>query len=191
MLKICVAYTWQARAGSTRPTTPPACTGSSGWWHYLGTPAAGRITTAMAAGQSRAEDGQGAVRHAICAAGVPTGEMACWVDLGTFVLVGSNIQKNWATDFGGMVGRGRGNEAGEEEDVLGTIAGGRGGSGSIASARGGGQWQSPEPPPPPSPASRASLARMVRMSLSLSPSSSVGVSKPIIISLNLLVLVLP
>ncbi len=43
-------------------------------------------------------------------------------------------------NFGGVVGRGGGNKAREAEDVLGAIAGGRGDSGSIASAQGGQQW---------------------------------------------------
>ncbi len=59
--------------------------------------------TAMVAGQSGVEESQGTVGPAICTAGVPAVEMACRVDLGTSVLEGSNIQKNWATDFGGMV----------------------------------------------------------------------------------------
>jgi hypothetical protein len=63
--------------------------------------------TAMVAGRSRAEEGQGTVGPAICAAGVPTAEMACRVDLGTSVLEGSNVQENWSTDFGGMVGGGQ------------------------------------------------------------------------------------
>jgi hypothetical protein len=99
-----------------------------------------RILTATAMGQSRAEEGQGAVRLMICTAGVPAVEMACGVDPGTSILEGSNIQENWATDFGGAVGRGRGNKAGEAEDVLGTIAGGRGSSGFVASARSRWQW---------------------------------------------------
>ncbi len=88
--------------------------------------AARTITTAMAAGQSGAEEGQGAGRPAICAAGVPAAEMACRVDLGTSVLEGSNVHKNWAMDFGGMVGGGGGNKAGEVEDVLGAIVSGGG-----------------------------------------------------------------
>jgi hypothetical protein len=91
----------------------------------------------MAVGWSRVEEGQGAVEPAICAAGVPTAKMVCRVDPGTSVLVGSDIQENWAMNFGGMVGGGSGNKAREAEDVLGTIAGGGGGSGSIASTRGG------------------------------------------------------
>jgi hypothetical protein len=66
----------------------------------------------MAAGQSGAEEDQGAVGPAICAAGLPTAEMACWVDLGTSILEGSNVQENWAMDFGGMVGGDSGNKAG-------------------------------------------------------------------------------
>jgi hypothetical protein len=135
----------------------------------------------MAAGQSRAEEGQGAVGPMICAAGVSAAEMACGVDPGTSVLEGSNIQENWATDFGGAVGGGGGNKAGEAEDVLDAISSGGGSSRSNASARGGQQWQLPKPLPPP----------LVRMSLSSLLSSSVGVSKPIIISLNFVVLVLP
>jgi hypothetical protein len=124
----------------------------------------------MAAGRSRAEEGQGTVGPVICtaAAGVPAAEMVCGVDPGTSVLEGSNVQENWAMDFGGMVGWGSGNEAGEAEDVLGAITGSGGSSGFIASARGGWQWQLPKPLPPPLPASQASLAReaMARMLLS-------------------------
>ncbi len=102
--------------------------------------------------------------------------MACGVDPGSSVLEGSNIQKNWAMDFSGVVGGGSGYKAGEAEDVLGAITGGGGGSGSTASTWGGRQWQSHEPPSPPLPASRASLAReaMARMLLSLLPSLSAG-----------------
>ena len=100
-------------------------------------------TTAMAAGQGRAEEGQGAVRPVICAAGVPTAEMACGVDPGASVLEGregSNILANWTTDIGVAVDGGGGNKVGEVEDVLGTIAGDGGSSGAITSARGGRQW---------------------------------------------------
>jgi hypothetical protein len=62
------------------------------------------ITTAIAAGQSRVKEGQGAVGPRICAADVPGAEIACGVDLGTSVLEGSNVQENWATNFGGVVG---------------------------------------------------------------------------------------
>jgi hypothetical protein len=68
------------------------------------------ITTAMAAGQSIAEEGQGTVRLAICTAGVPTAEMACGVDPGMCVLEESDILENWATDFGGVVGGGSGDK---------------------------------------------------------------------------------
>jgi hypothetical protein len=43
----------------------------------------------MAAGQSGTEEGQGAVQPAICAAGVPTAEIACGVEPVTFVFEGS------------------------------------------------------------------------------------------------------
>ncbi len=76
------------------------------------------IMTAMSVGRSRAEEGQGTVGPAICAAGVLTEEMACRVDLGKSVLEGSNIQEYWAMDFGGMMGRGGGNKARVVEDVL-------------------------------------------------------------------------
>jgi hypothetical protein len=95
----------------------------------------------MAASQSGVEEGQGTVGTAICAAGVPAAEMACGVDPGMSVLEGSNVQKNWATDFGGVVGGGGGDKAGEAEDVLSTIASGGGSSSSIATAQGGRQWQ--------------------------------------------------
>jgi hypothetical protein len=76
------------------------------------------------------------------------------------VLEGNDIQENWATDFGGMVGGG--NEAGEAEDVL-SATGNRGGSSSIMSAPGGQQWQLSKPLPPllPYHASRVSLVREV------------------------------
>ncbi len=45
----------------------------------------------MAAGQSGAEEGQGAVGPVICAAGVPTVEMAYGVDPGTSVLEGRDV----------------------------------------------------------------------------------------------------
>ncbi len=64
--------------------------------------------TAMAAGQSGAEEGQGAVAPANCAAA----EMACGVDPGASILEGSNVKKNWAMDFGGKVGGDGSNEAG-------------------------------------------------------------------------------
>jgi hypothetical protein len=100
----------------------------------------------------------GTVRPTICAAGVPAAEMACGVDPGS-VLEGSNIQKNWATAFGGVVGGGGADKAGEAEDVLGAIPSSRGSSGSIATAQGGWRWQSPEPKLAPSTVLRASLAR--------------------------------
>ncbi len=108
------------------------------------------------------------------------------MDPGTSVSEGSNVQENWATDFGGVVGRGGGNKAGEAEDVLDAIAGSRGGSGAILSTWSGRGWQSPEPQPPPLPAWQASLARevMARMLLSLPLSLLVGVSKIIIVILN-------
>jgi hypothetical protein len=95
----------------------------------------------MAAGRSGAEEGQGTIGPATCAAaaGVPAAEMACGVDQGMSVLEGSNVQENWAMEFGSVVGGGSGDKAREVEDVLGAIAGNRGGSGSIASARGGQQ----------------------------------------------------
>ncbi len=92
--------------------------------------------TAMVAGQSRAQEGQGTVGPAICAARVPAAEMACGVDPGTSILEGSDVQKNWATDFGDMVGGGGSNKTGEPEDILGAIVGGRGISGSITATRG-------------------------------------------------------
>jgi hypothetical protein len=81
---------------------------------------------------------------------------------------------------------GNGNKAREVEDILGAIAGVRDNSGSIATRQGKRQWQLPKPEPPPLPASRASLVRkaIVRMLLSSLPSFLVGVSRPIIISLN-------
>ncbi len=62
-------------------------------------------------------------------------EMACGVDPGTYVLERSDAQENWAMYFGGMVGKGGGNKAGEAEDILGAIACGGGSSGSIVSAQ--------------------------------------------------------
>jgi hypothetical protein len=131
--------------------------------------------TAMAAGGSGAEDGQGTVGPVICAAGVSAAEMACRVDQGTSVLEGSNVEKHWAMDFGNVVGGGGSNKAQEAEEVLGSIAGDGGGRGSISRARSGWQWQSHEPLPPPSPALWASPARgaMVGMLLSSLPSLSV------------------
>ncbi len=38
--------------------------------------------------------------------------MVCRVNLGMSVLEGSNVQENWAMDFGGTVGGDGGNEAG-------------------------------------------------------------------------------
>jgi hypothetical protein len=66
------------------------------------------------AGQSRAKEGQGAVGPAICTADVPTAEMACRVDPGTSLLKGregSKVLANWATDIGGAMSRGVGEEA--------------------------------------------------------------------------------
>ncbi len=91
----------------------------------------------MAAVQSGAKEGQGTVGPAICAAGLPTAVMACGLDPGTSVLEGSNIKVNRAMAFGRVVGGGGGDKVGEVEDILGAIASGRGGSGSIASTRGG------------------------------------------------------
>jgi hypothetical protein len=95
------------------------------------------------------------------------------------VLEGSNAQENWATDFGSVVDGGGSNKAGEVKDVLGAIAGSRGGSSSIASTQSGWQWQSPKPSPlpPPLPALQVSLARevMVRMLLYSSLLLLVGV----------------
>ncbi len=98
------------------------------------------IMPAMVAGQSRAEEGQGAVRPVICAASVPAAEMACRMDPGMSVLEGSNVQDNLATYFGGAVVRGGGNEAGEAEDVFGAITGSGDGSGSIGSTQGRRRW---------------------------------------------------
>jgi hypothetical protein len=150
-------------------------------------------TTAMAAGQGRAEEGQGAVRLAICAAGVPAVEMACRIDQGMSVLEWSNIQANWELDIGGAMGGDGGDKVGEAEDVLGTIASSGGSGGTLGSARGERQRRLPKPPPPPLPASRASLAKdaMARLLLSLSQLLSIGVSKLILTSLNFLELVLP
>jgi hypothetical protein len=78
---------------------------------------------AMAAGQSRVEEGQGTVGLAIYAAGVPAAEMACGVDPDTSVLERSNILSNWATDIGNKVSGGGGDKTGEAEDILGTIVG--------------------------------------------------------------------
>jgi hypothetical protein len=188
------ALTHLVGTGSVNLANYSTCrAGLPGWWHCSCIPVVGTITAAMAAGWSRAEEGQGTVGPAICAAGVPAAEMAWGLDLGLSVLEGSNIQENWAMEFGGALGGGSGNKAGEAEDILGAIAGSRGGSGSIASARGKRCWQSPERLPQSSPVLPASLARkeIARMSLSLLLSSLVGVSKPIIFSLNFLVLVLP
>jgi hypothetical protein len=63
--------------------------------------------TAMVVGRSGAEEGQGAVGSAICAAGKPASEMACGVDQGMSILEGSNVQNLWAMDFGGVVGGGK------------------------------------------------------------------------------------
>jgi hypothetical protein len=127
--------TWWAFAGLTWSTSP-ACTGLPGWWCCPHTPATGMTTTATAADQSRAEEGQGTVGPAICAAGVPAAEMACGLDPGTSVLEGSNILANWATDIGNAGGRGGGNKAREAEEVPGAITSGEGGGSAVASARG-------------------------------------------------------
>jgi hypothetical protein len=66
----------------------------------------------MAAGQSGAEEGQGAIGPAICTAGLPAAEMACGVDPGPSVLEGSGVQENWAKDFCGTVGGDGSEEAG-------------------------------------------------------------------------------
>ncbi len=66
--------------------------------------------------------------------------MACGVDLGTYVMEGSNSQENWAMDFGRVVCRGNSNKVREAEDILGIIAGSGGSSNSIASIWGGWQW---------------------------------------------------
>jgi hypothetical protein len=55
-------------------------------------------------------------------------------------------------EFSGTVSGGSGDKAGEVEDVLGTIAGGGGSSGSIKTPWGRQQWQLPKPAPMPSPA---------------------------------------
>jgi hypothetical protein len=153
--------------------------------------------SATTADRSGAKEGQGAVRSMICAAGVPAVEMACRVDLGTSVLEGregSNILANWAIDIGGAVGGGSGNKAVEVEDILGTIACGRGSSSAVASALGRWRWRLAEllPPPLPLPALQVSLARdaMARLSSSLSLLLLVGVTTLILTSLNFLVLVL-
>ncbi len=152
-----------------------------GWRYCPRTLATVTATMAMAMGQSGAEEGQGTFGPAICAAHVPAAKMACGVDPSTSILEWSDVQKNWATDFGGVVGGGRGggNKAGDPKEVLCTIAGGGGGNSSIATARGGWRWRLPKPLPLPLPALQASLARdaMARMLLSLLPSSLVGVSK--------------
>jgi hypothetical protein len=77
-------------------------------------------TTAMAVGWSRVEEGQGAVGPAICTAGGPAAEMACGVDPARFILEGSHVLANWATDIGGTVGGGCSDKAGKAEDVLGS-----------------------------------------------------------------------
>jgi hypothetical protein len=143
--------------------------------------------TAMVVGQSGAEEDQGAVGPAICAAGALAAEMACGVDPGTSILEGSNVLANWATDIGNAVGGGSGGTAGEAKDILGTITGGRDSGGGVASARGGRQWQLPLP------SLQASLARnaMTRLLLSLLSPLLVGVSKLILTSRKVLVLVLP
>jgi hypothetical protein len=71
----------------------------------------------MAAGWSRVEEGQGTVRPAICAAGVPAAEMACGVDPGTSVLEGSKV----LADICGALGGGSGDNVGEAEAVLGAM----------------------------------------------------------------------
>jgi hypothetical protein len=58
-------------------------------------------------GPEQSGGGPGTDGPTVCAAGVPAAEMACRVDPGMSVLEGSAIQENWATDFGGVVGRGR------------------------------------------------------------------------------------
>ncbi len=108
-------------------------------------------TNATVTGQSRAEEGQGAVGSAICAAHVPAVEMACGVDPGTSVLEGSNFQKNWVMDFDRVVGGGGSNKAWEPIDLLGAITSGWGGSGSITTAPGAGSdGNHPSPHPCPS-----------------------------------------
>jgi hypothetical protein len=129
-------------------------------------------TTSTAAGQSRVEEGQGAVRPAICAAGVPVAHMACGVDQGTSILEESNILANWAMDISGAVGGGGGNSAGEADDILGAIAGSGGGSGAVASTLGRRQWRLPNPPHLPSLGSWTSLSRDVMARLLLSSSQS-------------------
>jgi hypothetical protein len=93
--------------------------------------------TAMAAGQSGAEEGQGTVRPTICAAGAPAPDMACRVDPCTSVLEGSNVLAHWATDICMAVGGDGDNKVGEAEVALDTITGSKGSSGTIASAWGG------------------------------------------------------
>jgi hypothetical protein len=120
----------------------------------------------MVAGQSGAEEGYGAVKPVICAAGGPTAEIACGVDPGTSVLEGSNVLANCAIDIGGEVGGGSGDKAGEVEDIIGAIAKGEGSSCIVVSAQGGQQLQLPEPCPPPSLALQTSLSRDVMARLS-------------------------
>jgi hypothetical protein len=92
--------------------------------------------TAMTAGWSGAEEGQGTVGPMICTAGVPAAEITCRVDPGTSVLEGSNVLANWAADIGSAVGGGGINKAGEAEDILCAIAGSAGSSCTIASTWG-------------------------------------------------------
>jgi hypothetical protein len=166
--------TWQAWAGSTWSTNPPAYTGSPGCWHGPHTWQLGQQRLQW----SGEEEGQGAVGPAICAAGVPAAEMACRVDLGTSILEGSKVLANWAIDIGGVAGGGGSNKVGAAEDVCSAITGSRGSGGAIPSAWGREQQQSPKPPPLLLPVSRASLARdaIARLSLPSLLSSLVGVS---------------
>jgi hypothetical protein len=91
-------------------------------------------TTSTVAGQSRVEEGQGAVGPVICTAGVPAVQMACGVDPGMSILEGSNILANWAMDISGALGGGGGNNAVEADDILGTIAGSWDGGDTVVSA---------------------------------------------------------
>jgi hypothetical protein len=136
--------------------------------------------TVTVAGWSRAEESQGTVRPTICAAGVPAAEMACGVAPGTSDLEGreeSNALANWETDIGGAVGGSSGDKAGEAEDVLSAIAGGRGSSSAVTSTQNGQQRRLPRPLPSPSPASQVSPAWdvMAGMLLSLLSLLLVGV----------------
>jgi hypothetical protein len=89
--------------------------------------------------RSRAEDSQGTAGPTICAAGVLAAKMAYGMDPGISILEGSNVLANWAMDIGSVVGGGSGDKVGEAKDILGAIAGSRGGGSAITSTQGG--WQ--------------------------------------------------